>query len=94
MSPERRDNVFQPLDDERDSGCHGDFDARASDRSYQVLASRYKGWLALLGLGAVGVLAALTRRADGHAALDRRPNESTDIHYSEQLARSPAQEGL
>jgi NAD(P)-dependent dehydrogenase (short-subunit alcohol dehydrogenase family) len=69
VSPDRRDNVLHPVDDDRDFGAHGDFDDRAASFSYQVWASRYRNWLALAGLGAAGLLAAalLPRRSPAPA---------------------------
>jgi len=54
----RRDNVFEALDDTEDYGAHGSFDDHSLGRSYQWLADVHRGWLvaaaALVGLaGAV-----------------------------------------
>jgi NAD(P)-dependent dehydrogenase (short-subunit alcohol dehydrogenase family) len=55
VSPDRCDNLWEPVDDERDHGAHGSFDARASGRSIQLWANKNRKWLAL---GALGLLAA------------------------------------
>ncbi len=105
VSPDRRDNVFQPVDDTKDFGAHGDFDARATAFSWQLWADQNRGWLALAGLGAAGLLTAalLGRRGErgsapegnGHAPRRLGNRDSgEDLYYSEQLARSPAQESL
>ncbi len=46
----RPDNLFTPVDDERDHGMHGSFDDRARARSPQLWGSMHKR---LLGLGAL-----------------------------------------
>ncbi|AXH96722.1 SDR family oxidoreductase [Ornithinimicrobium avium] len=55
--PDQPVNLWEPADADRDHGAHGPFDDRATDRSYQVWASRHHGLLA--GLGAVGATAAV-----------------------------------
>ena len=62
VSPDRKDNLFEPVDDAEDRGAHGTFDERALRKSYQWWASTHRGWLAA---GAVGLTAA------AHAALKR-----------------------
>ncbi|HEY2413666.1 MAG TPA: SDR family oxidoreductase [Pirellulaceae bacterium] len=59
VSPDRRNNVTRPVDDEVDYGAHGDFDGRAHDHSSQALADRHRGWIALAGAlaGLCGVMA-------------------------------------
>ena len=99
VSPDRRDNVFHPVDDTRDFGAHGDFDDRATNVSWQLWADQRRDWLMLAGLGAAGLLAAalLSRRGGGSAErpqIERRRGREDDVYYSEQLARSPAQEAL
>lgn len=47
VSPDRRDNLWEPVDDERDHGAHGSFDTRASTWSAQLWANKNRGWLAL-----------------------------------------------
>lgn len=59
--PNRPNNLWDPVDDERDFGAHGKFDARATDDSPQVWINTHLGLL-LAGAGAVGAgLLALTR---------------------------------
>jgi NAD(P)-dependent dehydrogenase (short-subunit alcohol dehydrogenase family) len=95
VSPDRRDNVFHPVDDASDFGAHGDFDDRATDFSWQVWADQRRDWLLLAGLGAAGVLtAALLSRRGRPAESNGNRSDSDEIYYSEQLARSPAQEAL
>jgi len=55
-----RYNLWQPVDDVEDKGAHGAFDARATSRSWELMASKHKGVVAaaLMGaavLGAVGI---------------------------------------
>jgi NAD(P)-dependent dehydrogenase (short-subunit alcohol dehydrogenase family) len=56
VSPDRRDNLYEPVDDDRDFGAHGDFDKRAHKRSLQLWADQNRGWLALAGLGVAGLV--------------------------------------
>ncbi len=58
VSPDRRDNLYEPVDDDHDHGAHGDFDSRAKDHSYQVWADQRRDLIALTGL-AGGALDAL-----------------------------------
>src|SRR5215217_1158874 len=62
VSPDRKENLFEPVDDAEDRGAHGTFDERSQRKSYQWLASTHRGWLAA---GAVGLTAA------AYAALKR-----------------------
>ena len=55
--PGRPDNLFAPLDDERDHGMHGSFDARARRQSPELWASMHKR-VAAAGLFAGLLLAA------------------------------------
>jgi short-subunit dehydrogenase len=55
-SPERPDNLFEPVDDDRDYGAHGDFDDRSKDSSPALWAVTHKPQLASALLGA-GLLA-------------------------------------
>lgn len=56
VDPNRPDNLYHPVPG--DWGAHGSFDKRAHGRSAQLWASRHRGTLGLLGLGAVATLAA------------------------------------
>ena len=53
------DNLWTPVDDTRDHGAHGDFDARAHDQSYELWARMHRGALAVGGLAAGVGLAGL-----------------------------------
>lgn len=55
-------NLWEPVDDERDHGAHGAFGPCASPYSVQLWGTLNRGKLALAGLGAVGIAAALRRR--------------------------------
>ena len=55
VDPDRKNNVFEPLDDDKDYGAHGSFDIRARPRSYQLSATKNRNRLVLAG----AVLAAL-----------------------------------
>jgi NAD(P)-dependent dehydrogenase (short-subunit alcohol dehydrogenase family) len=96
--PNRPNNLDAPVDAERDFGAHGDFDSRATNHSLELWASQHRGWLALAGLSVAGLLAAALwpRNGDhvssGGAEGRRLGNE--EVYYSEQIARSPAQEAL
>ena len=65
VSPDRRNNVLAPVDDERDYGAHGDFGDRAKDFSYQLWLDQRRHWVLLSGLaGAVcGAVCGGLRRA-------------------------------
>lgn len=58
-APENRpDNLFEPMDETRDFGAHGRFDAQARDHSWQVWLTEHRGpvlagVLALLAGGAI-----------------------------------------
>jgi short-subunit dehydrogenase len=54
VTPERRDNLYQPVDDERDHGARGDFSARASGHSLQLWLDQHRTGTAL-ALGALGL---------------------------------------
>jgi short-subunit dehydrogenase len=63
VSPDRKDNVFEPLDDEKDYGAHGTFDSRAKPQSYQLWANTHRGpLLAAATLGLAGAAFAALRR--------------------------------
>jgi NAD(P)-dependent dehydrogenase (short-subunit alcohol dehydrogenase family) len=50
VDPNRQHNLYEPVDDTRDHGAHGDFDKRAHDHSLQLWADQRRGWIALAGL--------------------------------------------
>jgi NAD(P)-dependent dehydrogenase (short-subunit alcohol dehydrogenase family) len=58
VSPDRKYNLYEPVDGDRDFGAHGDFDGRSSSYSLQVWADQNRDWIALAGL-AGGVCDAL-----------------------------------
>jgi len=55
VSPDRRDNLFEPVDVDEDRGAHGPFDDESRDRSVQATLSRHRR---SLGLGALASAAA------------------------------------
>jgi hypothetical protein len=61
VGPNRKDNLWEPVDDTEDRGAHGSFDERARPRSYQWLASANRGALALVGTALAALATALKR---------------------------------
>jgi short-subunit dehydrogenase len=64
--PTLPDNLWAPVDDERDYGTHGAFDDRANERSPQLWATTHRNWLLAGAAGLAGAAtagAALLRRA-------------------------------
>ncbi len=64
--PGRPDNLFDPVDAERDHGAHGRFGERAHRRSPQLWMSQHHGLMTAattLAVGAGAVAAAVSRRA-------------------------------
>ncbi len=57
VDPNRRDNLWEPVDGDRDHGAHGSFDARAREFSLQLWANKNRVWLAAGALALAGVLA-------------------------------------
>jgi len=53
--PNRPDNLWQPVDEQRDFGAHGSFDARSRRRSCQLWLDTHPGLVALLGATLAGV---------------------------------------
>ncbi|MFN8556436.1 MAG: SDR family oxidoreductase [Dehalococcoidia bacterium] len=51
----RPDNLWEPVDDERDHGAHGRFDDRAHGRSFQLWATLHRNHLAVAGATLAGV---------------------------------------
>jgi NAD(P)-dependent dehydrogenase (short-subunit alcohol dehydrogenase family) len=62
VTPGRRDNLWEPVDDTEDFGAHGDFNDRAKAHSPQWMLNANRGWLALAGLGGA-TLALWAKRA-------------------------------
>ncbi len=54
--PDEPNNVFHPLDDDRDYGAHGTFDRRARSDSPALWASKHRNWIAA-GVGTVAAVA-------------------------------------
>ena len=63
VGPDRKDNLWEPVDDAEDRGAHGSFDGQAKSRSYQWLANANRGKIALTGaaLAALAGAAAVRR---------------------------------
>ena len=59
--PDRKDNLWEPVDDDKDYGAHGDFDDRAHNDSRQLWATKNRNKLVLAGT-ALAALAAIARR--------------------------------
>ncbi|MFW6641597.1 SDR family oxidoreductase [Nocardiopsis algeriensis] len=53
--PPERDNLFEPLDTDRDFGAHGEFDGESRDRSLSTELSRHRRTLALAGLAGLAM---------------------------------------
>lgn len=61
-NPHGPDNLFAPLDTDKDYGAHGAFDGEAIPRSYELWAAEHKGLLAVGAGTAALALAATWRR--------------------------------
>ena len=63
LGPDRKDNLWEPVDEAEDFGSHGDFDGRAQKDTIQLWATKNRDALALAG-AALAALAgtALVRR--------------------------------
>ena len=62
----RPDNLWEPVDAEKDFGAHGNFDARAARHSPQLWTSMHRGWIvtAALLLGGTALAAFLSRNRE------------------------------
>jgi NAD(P)-dependent dehydrogenase (short-subunit alcohol dehydrogenase family) len=60
--PKRPNNLWDPL--QGDHGAHGEFDARASERSVQLWLDTHRLWLALAGLGAVASIYGIFKKPE------------------------------
>ena len=60
--PNRPNNLWHPVDENRDYGAHGAFNARAKDKSWQLWADTHRGILALAGTSLAGMLGAFIFR--------------------------------
>ena len=54
----RPDNLWEPVDAEKDYGAHGAFDARAAFCSPQLWTSMHRSWIAAIGLLLAGAVVA------------------------------------
>jgi NAD(P)-dependent dehydrogenase (short-subunit alcohol dehydrogenase family) len=57
-NPDRPNNLWAPVDEDRDFGAHGRFDERARTSSLGLWATTNRAWLAAVGAGAAGAVAA------------------------------------
>lgn len=78
--PDRRHNLWEPVDDIEDHGAHGVFDDRAKSHSPQLWATEHRGLLTAIGAGLAGAgLALLATLKDGEEsehADHREPTQS------------------
>lgn len=68
-SPDRQDNLNQPVDDQQDRGTHGTFDNRASSESLELWVATHEGWVGgavAAGVGLITAVAALAGRKSGN----------------------------
>ena len=57
--PNKPNNLWKPVDEQRDYGAHGAFDSRASSRSWQLWADTHVGLLALVGVAITTLIGAV-----------------------------------
>jgi NAD(P)-dependent dehydrogenase (short-subunit alcohol dehydrogenase family) len=86
--PHRPNNLYRPVDEQRDYGARGDFSKRSKGFSWQVWLDQNRGLLALAGLGLAGVVYGLTRAgSNGHLPSETGQNVEDLTHqYTETLA--------
>lgn len=77
--PKRRNNVFEPVDDDHDFGAHGDFDRRASYKCAELSLSMNRRW--------IGMAAAVAAFGAALVALRMRNGAQQD-HEQEELNRA------
>jgi hypothetical protein len=68
VTPDRKDNLFDPLDEQEDHGAQGRFDKQSRTSSPLLWASEHRGWIAAgaaLALGAGLVTARLAAAGGG-----------------------------
>jgi short-subunit dehydrogenase len=85
--PDRRHNLWEPVDDTHDHGAHGAFDDRSMESSSQLWLTKHRN-----ALGGGGIAAGLGLLAAGVAALASRNHEEVDDferQYDYLLARWP-----
>ncbi len=56
-NPNRPNNIWEPVDEERDYGAHGAFDGRAHRKSWQAWLDTHPGALALAGAAGLAAVA-------------------------------------
>jgi NAD(P)-dependent dehydrogenase (short-subunit alcohol dehydrogenase family) len=92
--PSRPCNLYTPVDEDRDFGAHGDFDAPASSQSVQLWTDLQRDWLMAAGLGvaafALGALVWKGRRQSGAAEPPNRMLGHTMHGRSARAPRSPS----
>jgi NADP-dependent 3-hydroxy acid dehydrogenase YdfG len=69
--PNRPNNLWEPVPG--DHGAHGTFDARAHERSYELLAARYRNWIAAGVFGAVSAIGVYFALASSGSRMRREP---------------------
>lgn len=73
-NPSRTDNLWEPVDSQRDFGPHGPFDNEARRRSVQLWGVTHRDWFALAAAGLAGMACAVWFTRDRGA---RSANRST-----------------
>lgn len=63
--PNRPNNLWEPVPG--DHGAHGTFDARAHERSYELVAARYRNWIAAGVFGAISATGLYFALASGRS---------------------------
>lgn len=58
VDPNAPNNLWQPVDEQRDYGAHGAFDDRAIPKSSQLWIDTHRGLLGLVGAGLAGAISA------------------------------------
>jgi hypothetical protein len=54
--PNRPNNLWEPVDQDKDHGAHGDFDREAHAHSVQLWSDLHRDWLLLAGAGIAGAV--------------------------------------
>ncbi|MBV8694783.1 MAG: SDR family oxidoreductase [Ktedonobacteraceae bacterium] len=60
--PNRPNNLWGPVDEDRDYGAHGTFDERARSRSLELWADTHRSLVGLVAAGVAGVITAAVMR--------------------------------
>jgi hypothetical protein len=60
--PNQPDNLYSPVDDEKDYGAHGAFDNQARGVSVQFWADKHRNWLALGALALTAMSIAVLKK--------------------------------